>query len=623
MRRLNSKLVMNFISEKGNDQIEKTYVAYTPLENFMCIAIAESYDNETAENSAKLAVEAALTAFERRPSLKRVSEYIRYANRQLLLHSTRYPLKASITVLVTDYTRIRYGICGNTKIYELYENLFTMVSKTKTRYQQLIDEDGSVVPDLSEIHNLTEYLGKGKHVRPYISGKKKLTEGSVLLFATSNLWGRLSEVEILDACENAKTNEEFLDSIQELLLSLQGQDSQKIGSYTAAVLSIEKVFQEDVQKEKKKKRLLLIAVIAFFVILLLLLIAFFVIRARDRSRIREIQEYDEKGIQYTEYENYTKALNEYEQAFELTDKLSLHNFQYIDEKKELIESITDKKDLLTILQEGETALAGKDYEQAKKLYEQIQKEAAYLEMDALKEDAKEKLEEIAAHMEIAQLDLLGDMYASTEEYEEALGQYEKALELLNQVSDLETQAQIQAKVFDIRQKQKEAAQAEQAAKEEKEEKKKEQAEEKKQKAANKIKIQINTLIDSANNALKEGRVSRAKTLYQQALAKYKKFNGSDEDAEKLYTDIAALGQAIIEAEVKAEEEAEEEQLTQAAKYILQAKEAAKDNKTEKAIKLYEKALKIYQELNIWDERAEAVYDAIAELEKGAGEGTDN
>ena len=90
--------------------------------------------------------------------------------------------------------------------------------------------------------------------------------------------------------------------------------------------------------------------------------------------------------------------------------------------------------------------------------------------------------------------------------------------------------------------------------------------------------------------------------------------GTDEDAEKIYTDIAALGQAIIEAEVKAEEEAEQEQLTQAAKYILQAKEAAKDKKTKKAISLYEQALSIYQELNIWDERAEAVYDAIAELE---------
>ena len=35
--------------------------------------------------------------------------------------------------------------------------------------------------------------------------------------------------------------------------------------------------------------------------------------------------------------------------------------------------------------------------------------------------------------------------------------------------------------------------------------------------------------------------------------------------------------------------------------------------------IYEKALKIYQELDIWDERAEAVYDAIAELEKGTSE----
>ena len=40
MRNLNSKLVMDFISEQGYDSIDKTYVAYTPLENFVCIAIA-------------------------------------------------------------------------------------------------------------------------------------------------------------------------------------------------------------------------------------------------------------------------------------------------------------------------------------------------------------------------------------------------------------------------------------------------------------------------------------------------------------------------------------------------------------------------------------------------------
>lgn len=117
MRNLNSKLVMEFLSEQGHDPIEKTYVAYTPLENYMCMAAAESYDNETEENSAQIAVEAVLTAFEKKPSLKRLAEYIRYANEQILLHSVRSQLKVSITVLVSDYTRMRYAVCGNTRRY--------------------------------------------------------------------------------------------------------------------------------------------------------------------------------------------------------------------------------------------------------------------------------------------------------------------------------------------------------------------------------------------------------------------------------------------------------------------------------------------------------------------------
>ena len=55
MRNLNSRFVMDFISEQGYDSIDKTYVAYTPLENYVCIAIAESYDNETKENQKLLA----------------------------------------------------------------------------------------------------------------------------------------------------------------------------------------------------------------------------------------------------------------------------------------------------------------------------------------------------------------------------------------------------------------------------------------------------------------------------------------------------------------------------------------------------------------------------------------
>ena len=616
MRNLNSKFAMDFISEQGYDSIEKTYVAYTPLENYVCIAIAESYDNETQENSARIAVEAALTAFEKKPSFKRLGEYIRYANEQIRLHSTRSQLKVSLTVLVSDYTRMRYAYCGNTRIYILYENLFTHISKTQTNYQQLLDQDGEEEADREEIHNLTEYLGREKRVKPFISKVMELTEGSTILFATSNLWGRLSEIEILDAYEYTKTGREFLEILQELLLSLQEEHDQRMGSFTAAFLYIEKTFKEDVQKKKKKKRILCMVLVALAAIFILASAVILCIRALDRKKIKEVEKYDQRGERFMEYENYEKALEEYEQALEQAEGLNLGNWQYIEEKKELVEKVTDREAILTLYQEAEAAFLAGEYEQAKKLYTQIQKEAVYQGLDELDATANKRIEEIVARLQILQYISLGDMYQSTEDYEEALFQYNRALNELTKIIDLKQQGDVQAKIFAIRQKQKEDNQAKEDAKQEAAQQKEEEEAEKKAAAANRAVIQINTYIANANNALEEGRTVRARELYQQALARYNKFTGSSEDADKLYKDITTLGQAITEAEAKAAEQAREERLAQASQYALQAKEAARSGDTVKAKELYEDALAVYQELNIWDERAEAVYDAMDELKQG-------
>ena len=622
MRKLNSNLVMDFISEKGNDQIEKTYIACTPLENYMCIAIAESYDNETEENSAQIAVQAVLSAFVRKPSLKHIPEYIRYANKQIFLHSTKCQLKVSLTVFVTDYTWMRYAVCGNTKLYCIYENIFTLTGRTQTIYQQLLDKDAGAEPDQSEIHNLTEYLGKSRRIKPLISRKTRLTEGSVLLFATSNLWGRLSDVEILDAYEDTKTNKEFLDTLQELLLSLQGQGQQKIGSYTAAFLSVEKVFHEDVQKEKKKKRIFIIIIIAIFILALVLCITILSVRALDRKKIKQIREYDKKAVRYADYGNYDKALEEYGYAEETVNKLNMDNWQYTSEKEELSETVSGRKFLIELIQEAGTAFTGQDYKQAEKIYKQAQQEAAFQGLDTIEDEAAAKLIETDIYIQVSQTVTLGDMYASAEEYEEALEQYQKALEFLNKVNNLEMQAEIQAKIFNARSQQKAADQAEEEIKKAEEEakqekKKKQEKEKKKQQAADREIIQMNTLITSASKALEEGRIKRAGKLYKEVLSKYNSFSGNAEDAEKVYADITALWQAITEAKAKEEEDAEQKKLALASKYILQAKEAARNGKKDKAVQYYEKALDVYKEMDIWDERPEAVYEALEEL--GTGE----
>ena len=283
--------------------------------------------------------------------------------------------------------------------------------------------------------------------------------------------------------------------------------------------------------------------------------------------------------------------------------------------------MTDREAILTLFQEAEAAFAGSDYVQAKKLYAQIQKESVYQGFDELSEYAKKKAEEITARMQIMQLISLGDMYQSTEDYEEALFQYNRALNELTKMMDLELQGDVQAKIFAIRQKQKENSQAEEAAQKEAEQKKEEEEAAQKEAKADRAVIRINTYIANANNALEEGRPERARELYKQALSRYNKFTGSSEDADKLYADITALGQAITEAEVKAAEEAQEEHLARAAKYMIQAKEAARAGDKTTARTLYENALAVYQSLNIWDERVQEVYDALDELEHGGAADT--
>lgn len=620
MRNLNSKLVVNFISEQGFDPIEKTYVAYTPLENYICIAVAESYDNETDENSAQLAVESVLTAFEKKPSLKRIPEYIRYANEQISLHSTKTQLKVSLTVLVSDYTRMRYGICGNTRIYMIYENLFIHISKTQTTYHQILDGDREMNPDSSQIHNLTEYLGRDVRIKPFISKIMEMTEGSTLLFATSNLWGQLSEVEILDAYEFTNTGREFLDILQELLLSYQDENDQRIGSFTAAILYVEKTFKEDIQKKKKKKKILIFLTIFIASILIISLVIILCMRTFDRGKMKEIEKHSQRGIRYMDYQNYAKALEEYELAAELASRLNLSNGQYIEKKRELAESITDREAILNLIQQAQSALSGNDYELANSLYTQIQKEATYQGFDSLVSDAGKKLDEILLHMQVLQYISLGDMYGSTEDYEEALEQYSQALEYLSKTMDLQTQGDVQAKIYAIRQKQKEESQAAAAAEQEEALQKQEEEAAEKKAEADRTVIKVNTLIANANNALDEGRTARAKELYRQALSRYNKFTGASEDADKLYKDITSLGQAITEAEVKAGEEALEERISQASRYTLQAKEATKNGDTEEALEFYEEALAVYKELNIWDERTEAIYDAISGLGNPQGQG---
>jgi len=465
MRRLNSLFQTDYISEKGLDARDRTYFAYVPLSNYACYVIAESYDDSTDIRSDQLAVESVLTLFQREPSMKtsKIKKYINYANDQLKANSTQYKLQASILIVVSDYTRMRYASCGNSKLFVVNENQLVFESGTQTRYQSVIDSDiYEEALDIGDAYNLTQYLGKEKKLNISVSKKINLFENSSLVLMTCGAWNKLlvynrndinenkRGVEIIDAYESSKTNGEFLLNLEEMLLNFQ--QIQKIGSYGIASIAISKTFKEDTAKKKKRRKTLLIIGIILLVVLIIVLIVFAVIRHNDRTRLNAIIELDKEGVQYAGYGNYVKSLERYRSADELAKKISLSNLQYIREKKELTKRIKNRLALLAAVDDGNKLIESKNYSGAKTSFIYVRDEGDGDPDLNLLSMSREMLRKINYYIEAAHFTSLGEMYELIGLYSQALLNYQRAFAQIELTDDFDARKTLQIKIIDVEKK---------------------------------------------------------------------------------------------------------------------------------------------------------------------------
>ena len=452
MRRLNSSIIVDFSSEKGIDNIGRTYFAYVPLENMVCYAVAESYDTDNDINSAKLAVESVLTAFERNPSFRNLRRYIRYAHDQIVANSVKNKLETAITVVVSDYTRIRYASCGNIKLFLLSDNAFYLKSKTQTYYQFAAREFGLNKAPLAENKNLLQYLGQKKRLRPYVSKKIELLEESTMLFATCGLWERLDDVEILDAYEESEPDK-FISNIQELHLLTQLKNP-AIRSYTLASLFVEKTFKEDTIKKKKRRRIMIIILVVILILAIIASIVISIMRARDRRSLSEIERLDSEGIRYSNYGNYSMAYEQYEKASELAGKLK-NNLQYVKTKRAATILIAERWHLYNSIMNGDKQLESANYHDAQKAYQDAQDayfdayEAADIHSGLMvSEILSDKLAQVRKYIAADDLIKIGEMYEVEELYQEALAYYGEAEDIVKTMGDLALRKELITLIFE-------------------------------------------------------------------------------------------------------------------------------------------------------------------------------
>ena len=224
MRKINATFQTQFISEAGSKLLNNDYFAFVELYKLACYVIVDGIDDAPNQQSGRLVVESIIRSFIERPSFKKraLKEYIKRAHRTLQAESQEMHLKAAVTVIVTDYAKFRYVQVGNTRFALLRNGRMLYKTEDQSLSQQMVQSEQLAKDKIAaheERHNLYNYLGQDGFINPLISKKLKLEVGDMWYLYTRGIWEYCDEGELIDASEEAKTPQEVIDKVEELILA--------------------------------------------------------------------------------------------------------------------------------------------------------------------------------------------------------------------------------------------------------------------------------------------------------------------------------------------------------------------------------------------------------------------
>lgn len=419
MRKENSKFVTGFVSEAGAQLKNRDYFAFVELDNYACYVVADGIDDDQDLESAKMAVTSIIRSFSEYPSMRRsvIRGYLNLANRELLAESMDVKLKASVTVVITNYVKMVYAIVGNSRFNLLGDGVLKQAS-----LDQSLSQDMNIYGNLpldkiaqhEERNNLYCYLGQPSGFKPYISKKISLTDGDIIVLFTRGVWENTDTGELINAVSAASEPQDVLDDIEEKILSRQTLD---LEDYTLAVIFVDKVYSDpNAEKKKKTIKIAIIVTLILAVLITVLVILFVNLRSKNKAL------YDThlaNANQYVLVNNMSRAIEEYNEAIKYAGKIGSKKSQ---------EELNLKKTVLESIVEGDAALEKGDYSKAETMFikaRDASKNADNVAIDYI----DKKLSNTKGFIEVHELLALGDSLLEQNQLVKAEEKYLEARKL--------------------------------------------------------------------------------------------------------------------------------------------------------------------------------------------------
>jgi hypothetical protein len=423
MRKINSTFKTSFISESGSYLINRDYYAYVELDKFACYVLADGLDEDTKKYSAELVVSTILQLFTQAPSMSKsaIKNYITAANKALYIAKGGLQLKASVTVAVTDYVEIRYSSIGNTRFALFRDDVFIEESKDQSLSEYLVSNERlskDKVARHEERNNLYSYLGIDGTPYISVSPKLKISDGDVFLLYSRGIWENCEVGEIYDCIADIQEPIEIINGIEDIILSKQPEN---LDNYSVAVTVVSKTYRKP-QKKWGLKRILMIA-IPIATIVITLSVFLFVRYQKRVSQSRGMHLYIESAEKYIQFDNYSKASDDYNEALKLAKILK------DTEKTKMIDISKKVTDQIIMADESNK---NNDYQKAETEYYTALEMS--LNNDNLgREYIENQVIRVGKISEVYALILAGDELLVLEDYKNARNRYVESRDLAGEI----------------------------------------------------------------------------------------------------------------------------------------------------------------------------------------------
>lgn len=359
MRRINSDFRTQYISEEGQKLTNRDYFGFVEMDDYACYVLADSLDGELEANSAKFVVESLIRSFVEGPSMKegRLKHNMNQAHRELLKHRGGMHLKASVTMVVTDYRKLLCCHVGNSRFYLLRNGRVLVRTRDQSLTENLLKEERITLDQAAaheERNNLYSFLGERGQPEILMSKKIGLEAGDIFALFTRGAWESFGEEEFLEAAKEAKEPKEILDQAEDVILGRQ--ETEEVDNYSLAVTFIEKVYQPPKKMSLKK---LLMAAIPIALVVGGISLGLYLHHRNVKNKEYNLEKHLNSGQEYLKYDNYLKASEDYGEAKKLADGLK---------KKEESKEADQYKKLAEQILLADEAMMGGEYQKAQNLY---------------------------------------------------------------------------------------------------------------------------------------------------------------------------------------------------------------------------------------------------------------